>query len=823
MKTSRFHCAAIIAAGLLLAGTGSLSTCAPVGLRADGGDDRRDDADGREDDGERSRFGVLHARVIATGIPGAGAVAETGPFLTGSPLHDRAAFVPFTAAGAVLAPQRVLVASTSNFGAPLARPGEPEGTILSIDPASDGLVVPPGFAAAGGQASAVSGRVRVYAAQSPAFLNSLTAPGAVTRDLPAVSLPTGISLNNGNGRPWIANAPNGASGDGTVSVLDPQGMPLAGAPNPVSGGVFAGDETNRAGATQGLTSASLGTAIITKSPDLTGRAVFAAVGADGGVVQIHVQKGVDALAPPGTLTPLAQLTRATAESTARRVTARAGIVFNWVPTRNLFIADPQANRIVVLDLTDDGVRFASTPRDMASPFFDVPIDVAPTTREFAAGSFASNTTLGGGSDLYVLNRGNNSIVRLTLDGSVQAVRRLRVDIHGFRANGIAVSSDGQTIYVTGTVPDGGGALVSVPSFGQSKATASLVAQADQAGQGAAAADLGRFFFTTPVSPAQGLGPLFNAQSCAACHSSPAVGGMGIRPDQTAQFVGRIRGDGSFDPLLQRGGPTARVHSVAELGEPCGLQPGVPGQATVVSLRNAMTLRGDGLLDDVAAGDVLANMALQPEAVRGRPNVLSDGRIGKFGWKANVATLVEFMAEAFVGEMGLTSPLAPRDEVRGCHADRRRPEVDALALQGTAMFLNANAPPVPPAAVFDPANASPSAGQQVFQALGCATCHTPQLPGPGARGPIYPFSDLLLHDMGPALADQMVQGSARGQEWRTMPLWRLSERSRFLHDGRATTVVDAIAAHGGQAEPARNAFVGLSDAAKAALLAFLAAI
>src|SRR6202035_3598824 len=101
-------------------------------------------------------------------------------------------------------------------------------------------------------------------------------------------------------------------------------------------------------------------------------------------------------------------------------------------------------------------------------------------------------------------------------------------------------------------------------------------------------------------------------------------------------------------------------------------------------------------------------------------------------------------------------------------------------------------PVPPVSVFDPTGSHPSAGQQLFQSIGCANCHTPQLPGPGARAPIYPFSDLLLHDMGPALADQMQQGSAHGNEWRTMPLWRASERVRFLHDGRAATVADAVA-------------------------------
>src|SRR5439155_9908954 len=194
------------------------------------------------------------------------------------------------------------------------------------------------------------------------------------------------------------------------TVLDPQGFPLAGAPSMAAGGVFAGNLTNRTGnSTRGVTTAALGTAIVTKSPDLTGRAVFVAALADGSVVQIHVSKGVDGLAPPGTVTPLAKIDRSTAESTDPRVIAREGIVFNWVPTRNVFIADPQANRLVVLNLSDDGTLFSAVVREILAREFDVPIDLAPTTREVSAGSFASNTTLGGGSDIYVLNRGNNSI------------------------------------------------------------------------------------------------------------------------------------------------------------------------------------------------------------------------------------------------------------------------------------------------------------------------------------------------------------------------------------------------------------------------------
>jgi mono/diheme cytochrome c family protein len=772
-------------------------------------------------DSQNGQVAELKARIIATGIPGAGAVTEVGSFLTGSPLHDNSTFVPFTTPGAVLAPTRVLVASTSNFGAPLARPGDPEGTILSIDPASENLSIPSQFAAAGGQASTLGGAVQVYAAQSPAFLNSVFEPQAVTAGLPSASLPTGISLNSGNGRPWISNAPNGAAGEGTITVLDPGGLPLKGAPDPLAGGVFAGDETNRAGATHGLTSAALGTAILTKSPDLTGRAVFAAVGADGSVVQVNVLKGVDGLVPPGTLMPLAQIDRTTAESARADVVARAGVVFNWVPTRNLFVADPQANRLVAIDITDDGTLFvASAVREIRRREFNVPIDLAPTTREVAAGSFASNTTLGGGADLYVLNRGDNTIVRLTIGGDVQAIRHIDADVDGWRANGIAISSDGQTIYVTGTTPGSGGVLLSVPAFGASPTTTEFVAQAQAAGDGSTLADLSRFLFSLDVTPAQGLGPLFNGQSCVSCHSSPAAGGMGVLPGQTAQFIGRLLHNGTFDALVNHGGPVARTHSIAELGVACGLPTGVPADANVVSLRNAMTLRGDGLLDDVAAGDVLANMATEPLTVRGHPNLLADGRMGKFGWKANAATLVEFMGDAARNEMGLTNPLQPRDEVQGCEAHRHSPEVDALALELMAMFLNSNNPPVPPTSVFDPSGASPSAGQQLFQSIGCASCHAPKLPGPGARGPIFAFTDLLLHDMGPGLADQMQQGSAQGNEWRTMPLWRASERGRFLHDGRASTLSDAILAHGGQAQQARDNFSGLGDADTAALLAFL---
>ena len=152
--------------------------------------------------------------------------------------------------------------------------------------------------------------------------------------------------------------------------------------------------------------------------------------------------------------------------------------------------------------------------------------------------------------------------------------------------------------------------------------------------------------------------------------------------------------------------------------------GNPGASGSVSQRNAMTLRGNGLLDTVALGDVLANMANEPPAVRGRPNVLADGRMGKFGWKADVATLVEFMGVALRNELGLTNPLEPRDEVRGCGANQNSPEVDALALQAAAKFLNTLDPPAPASACTS------RRARGCSSRVGCANCHTPSLPGPG---------------------------------------------------------------------------------------------
>jgi CxxC motif-containing protein (DUF1111 family) len=176
-----------------------------------------------------------------------------------------------------------------------------------------------------------------------------------------------------------------------------------------------------------------------------------------------------------------------------------------------------------------------------------------------------------------------------------------------------------------------------------------------------------------------------------------------------------------------------------------------------------------------------------------------------------------MGEAFRDEIGSTNPLAPVDLVRGCGASILRPEADAAPLTSLVAFLNTIDPPASTPAC------RASAGADLFEAIGCATCHRPFLPGPGSGASVFLYSDLLLHDMGSALADGFEQGSASGSEFRTAPLWRVADRAHFLHDGRAHTIPEAIGFHGGQAAGAAASFGSLNSSDRQSLLDFLGCI
>lgn len=329
---------------------------------------------------------------------------------------------------------------------------------------------------------------------------------------------------------------------------------------------------------------------------------------------------------------------------------------------------------------------------------------------------------------------------------------------------------------------------------------------------------GAQLFSTKFTAAQGLGPLFNARSCSACHGFPTAGGVGRNGLATELRVGRLNGPGS-QALSGLGGPFARAHSISELGSSCRLAPGIPAGDNLSSVRNSPPLFGDGLIDSIPDHVILARVAVERRAgVDGVPNKVRtpDGSaaIGRFGWKGDVPTLRDFVGQALRNELGITSPIAPHDFVpsgaRGCGGDSSRPEVGAAVVSALTAFVSSLPAPRP--------KTSPAGGAEVFTQSGCAVCHVPTLQSGATR--VHLYSDLLLHDMGPALDDRIVEGTADGAQWRTAPLWGLHARTRYLHDGRATTLRAAILAHGGQAALARRRFLALTLRDQRLLLEFL---
>jgi hypothetical protein len=431
---------------------------------------------------EHGSVPFVDGRVIAFGIPGASALSPIGRFLPGSPINSNPELAALTQPGRVLDPTRIVVGSRSNFGAPKANADQLAGSFLSIDPQGAELAVPPAFASAGNQASALGGAVQMYSAQSANWLNGIYSPAAVTADQPGVANPLGMSINNAFGRLWPANAPYGLEGSGSSSITDPDGRPLKGAPNPRTGGVYFGDLTGRQPAQVipgALSRAAVGTALLGRSPDGTGRAVFAVVVADGSIVQEHTEKALDGLAPPATVQPLAN--RSWPDDDAghpeRRVLPRLGAIVNYAPHFILYVSQPFDDSIKAIDVSTGGptgneVFMRGTTRVMRSSALNQPLDLAPVQIETAHPDHASNTSMQPNTDFYVCNRGNSTIVRMRQDGTVVAVREVRArnrSLGQARLNGIATSSDGSRIWVSyvGKLPgssDRHGGVLELPAF-----------------------------------------------------------------------------------------------------------------------------------------------------------------------------------------------------------------------------------------------------------------------------------------------------------------------------------------------------------------------
>jgi CxxC motif-containing protein (DUF1111 family) len=349
-------------------------------------------------------------------------------------------------------------------------------------------------------------------------------------------------------------------------------------------------------------------------------------------------------------------------------------------------------------------------------------------------------------------------------------------------------------------------------------------------------DVGKLFvagkeeFEAPEEVDEGLGPVFNDVSCVACHSNPAVGGDSTI---TETRFGRMK-NGRFDPMTEFGGSLLQVRGVDPTHR-CGPEK-IPREATIVAKRKTTPLFGLGLVDNVPDSTLLALAAAQrartPE-IAGEASIVTDAtsgrpRVGRFGWKAQVATLVTFSADAYLNEMGITSPTFPKDNLPNgdagrldrCDGLRIEPEDAGDGVAAFTDFMTFLAPPP-----RGPITPQVVAGRIVFDRIGCASCHVPSLvTGPNRVKALdhvrfEPYSDFLLHDMG-RLGDGIEQGRAGQRQMRTAPLWGLRVRDRFLHDGRATTTEGAILAHDGQGRGARADYDDLDAGSKRALKAFL---
>lgn len=323
-------------------------------------------------------------------------------------------------------------------------------------------------------------------------------------------------------------------------------------------------------------------------------------------------------------------------------------------------------------------------------------------------------------------------------------------------------------------------------------------------------DQGRLLFDRDLGFGDGLGPLFNGDACRSCHFDPVIGGAG------PSGVDAMR-QGIFTELTFRtpdAGTALPRHAVASI------RPEASADANFFEPRQTPSTLGLGLLERVprVAIEALADPADEDgDGISGRAHVLEDGRLGRFGWKANVPSIREFVRDALSGELGLTVPDesgqsfgSPEDDDEA--AD---PEADLGTIDAIASFIERLAPP--PRSRTD--MALEDRGQAIFNSVGCTSCHVPALrTADGVDA--HAYTDLLLHDIAEPDALGIEEGDAGIHELRTPPLWGLARTAPYLHDGRASTIEEAVAEHAGEASTARAEAANLSPGDKEALFAFL---
>jgi CxxC motif-containing protein (DUF1111 family) len=383
---------------------------------------------------------------------------------------------------------------------------------------------------------------------------------------------------------------------------------------------------------------------------------------------------------------------------------------------------------------------------------------------------------------------------------------------------------------------------------------------------------GKALFQHEFTVAEGRGPLYNAHSCATCHFQGGVGG-GEEGTAHNVFHFGIEDNERFFDGFEFGGPVRQQHSLAEEHDPdmgmCMLQPDVIPVGFVPELivahRHTPPVFGFGLIDALPDDEIrqyegrqvfknqsvlgVANWGTELEGTEPlqafsliQPRIQPTGipRVGRFGWHAPVATLFQFSTEPFNIELGVSTPFFPRENhPQGfaplppeCRFDTQPNDANSQKSELLYLFQAFTAPPP-----RGPQTAAVHAGEETFKQVGCTDCHREKhhtaadyfamWPDGSAHRvaalsdqDFSPWSDFLTHDMGPLLDDHRYQGRVDGAFWRTTPLWGIRFRTEYLHDGSATSIDDAIAAHGGEGSASRDAYFALSPKKQADLDAFL---
>ncbi len=344
------------------------------------------------------------------------------------------------------------------------------------------------------------------------------------------------------------------------------------------------------------------------------------------------------------------------------------------------------------------------------------------------------------------------------------------------------------------------------------------------------------------SPATGLGPIFVSTSCGGCHVGDGKG----HPSTTLTRFGRMQ-NGTFDRMLDAGGPQLQNRAI-----PGFIAEEIPPEATGITRLVAPSVTGLGLIEavpDQTLIDLVAqqkaegvvsgelNYVTPPEFFQAKPHHQPNAQgqyIGRFGKKSGSINLLHQTVNAYKQDIGVTSDFDIEDPINFAVAEGNvdpvgDPEIPAATVETVVFYLQTLKPPLR----RNPDDPLVQAGEDLFESIGCANCHLPTLQSGVSniasisQKEFHPYTDLLMHDMGPQLDDGFIESTEKSGEWRTPPLWGIGLAAdsqggaiHLMHDGRAKSLEEAILLHGGEANASRESFQQLTSEQQEQVLAFL---